>query len=131
MSVIAGLAILVPAYVLAGAATTGLLNAYDSGVGNEALLAIHEFSASATEIFFAAGSVLSLGFGPLLWGLAGRQTRTIPTWMSRLALLVGTTGLVWALPPSEHPIPTVLVLVNVLGSFVLFGGLSRALLRTA
>jgi len=129
MSVIAGLVILLPAYVLAVASTTGLVNAQAAGAGADSLFAVREFSATASEVFFAAGSFLSLGVGPLLWGLAGRGGTGIPRWMSRLAIVVGTVGLVWAVPPSDNVLLTVLVLINVLGSLVLFAALSVKLLR--
>lgn len=126
-SVIAGLIILVPAYVIAAAGSVGLVNRQDAGTGTETLFDAHELMSTAAEVSFGLGSLLSLGVGPFLWGLAARTGRDIPRRVSGLAIVVGMTGLVWAVPPSVRPDPV--VLINVLGSLVLFVALSRRLLR--
>lgn len=127
-SVIAGLLILVPAYVIA-VASVGLVNRHDAGTDTETLFDAYEFLSTAAEFSFGLGSLLSLGVGPLLWGLAGRAGREIPRSLSGLAIVIGVSGLVWAIPPSVRP--ALIVMVNVLGSLVLFVALSRRLVKAA
>jgi len=128
-SVIAGLVILVPAYVIAAVASVGLVNRHDAGTGTEKLFDAFEVMSTAAEVAFGLGSLLSLGVGPFLWGMAGRAGREIPRWLSSLAIAIGVSGLVWAIPPSARP--ALIVMVNVLGSLVLFVALSRRLIKAA
>jgi hypothetical protein len=127
-SVVAGLVILIPAYVIAAIGSVGLVNRHDAGSDTDTLFDVHELVSTAAEVSFSVGSLLSLGVGPLLWGLAGRTGREIPRWLSRLAIVVGLLGLVWIIPPGVRP--DLVVLANVLGSLVLFVALSLRLLRT-
>lgn len=128
-SVIAGLVILVPAYMISAVGSVGLVNRHDAGTDTETLFDAHEYMSTAAEVAFGLGSLLSLGVGPFLWGMAGRAGREIPHWLSSLAIVIGVSGLVWAIPPSARP--ALIVMVNVLGSLVLFVALSRRLIKAA
>ena len=118
-----------PAYVLSVVATVGL-SAADSGWGtsHELLHDLHGATTVGITVSFAVGSLLSLGIGPLLWGLAGRDCGLVSQRLARLLIVVGVTGLVWAVPV-EHPVALVLIMVNVLGALVAFVALSLALIR--
>ena len=124
-----GLVALVPAYVLHLAVTGGftIMDAHGD-VSDARLLQLHDAAQLGITVSFAVGSLLSLGLGPLLWGLSGRANGKIPASLGRLLIAVGCTGIVWA-APVETPVVFMLIMVNVLASLVAFIALSRALLK--
>ena len=126
-----GLITLVPAYLLHLGVTGGLsVLESQSDISDATLLDMHDGALVAIAVSFAVGSLLSLGVGPLLWGLSGRANRTVATWLSRLLVVVGATGLVWAVP-IEHPVVFIVTMVNVLGALVAFVALSWSLIRAS
>ena len=128
---IRGLVALVPAYLLHLAVTGGFSILHSqSNISDAGLLDLHDAAHVGIAVSFAVGSLLSLGIGPLLWGLSGRAHDTIPAWLSRLLIAVGCAGLVWAIPV-ENPVVFAVVMVNVLGALVAFIALSRSLLKAS
>ena len=127
MSVIAGLVILVPAYMISAVGSVGLVNRHDAGSDTAALFDAYEIMSTVGEFLFGVGSLLSLGVGPFLWGLAGWSGREISRRLSGLAMVVGVLRLSALSTVGAQPV--LVVMANVLGSLVLFVALSRRLLR--
>jgi hypothetical protein len=115
-AIVAGLAILFPAYV-AGVVLPAALApaAAELGVaGADVLYVVAVVTETAAGMLFAVGSVLSLGFGPLLWGAEWLRTRRSDRWLGWLGVITGTTGMVWFAWGVASPLQIALVLVNVL-----------------
>ena len=76
----------------------------------------------AAELFFTVGSLLSLAFGPFLWGVAWLRSMDTSRWLGWTAILTGLTGLVWFvwLLDTDIALLGFLLIANVLVSFVLF-----------
>lgn len=128
-AVIGGLAVLFPAYVISIAEASGLAPAAAGvgGTGAEALYVTYSYAGAAADVFFAVGSVLSLGFGPLLWAIEWVRSRAARRWLGWAGLVVGVTGMVWLTLGVANPVLTLLVVVNVLVSLVFFTGASLVL----
>lgn len=132
-AVIAGLAILFPAYVNNLLLPVGLAPAMTEtgATGATALFAANEIIAAVSVVVFTVGSLLSLSIGPFLWGVAARRAPEVPPWLARVALLTGITGLVWLVWYIETPILLIVLAVNLLASLVTYGWLSAVLVTRA
>lgn len=125
LAIVMGLAILFPAYVINLHAPTALVAMSAAGIGAETLLAHYEVARTLAEIFFSVGSILSLGFGPLLLGYGWlRRSRRFLGWTG---VLTGVTGMVWFVWLVESGAVGIVLIVNVLASLVFFTGVSVAL----
>ncbi len=130
-AVLAGLAVLFPAYVVNLLVPAGLAPvATDLGeAGADTLFTVHTYVEAAAETCFTVGSVLSLGIGPLLWGWAWRRSSTPPRWLGWVAVATGVTGMVWFVWLVPVTGLVLVIMVNVLLSLLLFTALSVVLLR--
>lgn len=126
-----GLAVLLPAYVINLLAPFGLvpLAAELGGAGSEALYANYEVARVMAELFFTVGSLLTLGFGPLLWGVAWLRSELASRWVGWAAVATGVTGMVWFVWLIDNAAAGYVLIVNVLVSLVLFAGVSVILVR--
>ena len=125
-----GMGLLLPAYVIStmepgiGDAVAGLGSA-----APDASYVVYGTLATAATVFFTAGSILTLCFGPLLWSVEALRTRAISRWLAWSGVITGVTGLVWFVWFTESGPVLAVLIVNVLGSLVFFFGLSAALIR--
>ncbi|MDX1450297.1 MAG: hypothetical protein R3246_14700, partial [Acidimicrobiia bacterium] len=126
VAVITGLAVLLPAYLITVLVPAGLAPAAADlgGPGTEALYAIHTFATATAESLFTVGSVLSLGIGPLLWGFGWLRSLEHRRWLGWLGIVTGVSGMVWFVWLTAGPLVLIALIVNVLCSLVLFGGIS-------
>ena len=129
VAVITGLAVLLPAYLITVLVPAGLAPAAaDLGAaGTESLHAIHTFATAAAEALFTVGSVLSLAIGPLMSGYGWLRALERRRWLGWLGLVTGLSGMVWFVWLTAGPLVLVALIVNVLCSLVLFGGISMEL----
>lgn len=130
-AVLAGLAVLFPAYVVNLLAPGGLAPAAtELGEGGaDTLFTLHTYAEAAAEMCFTVGSVLSLGIGPLLWGWAWRRSSVRPRWLGWVAVATGISGMVWFVWLAPFTGLVLVIMVNVLLSLLLFAALSVVLLR--
>lgn len=128
-AVVFGLAVLLPAYLINLLPSFAFvpLMAELGGTGVEALYADYSVMRGVAELFFTVGSLLSLAFGPLLWGLAWLRSLDSSRWLGWTAVITGVTGLVWFVWLVENPVFSPVLIVNVLLSLVFFAGASLIL----
>lgn len=126
IAVVAGLGTLLPAYLMAVAGPIGLSRAAEGAetVDLVSFYAVYEFVSLAAELLFQVGSLLSLGIGIVLWGVAARSSGRLPSWLGALLVGAGVLGFVWVIPPSDNPVQLIVVLVNVIASLVAFVAIS-------
>lgn len=129
-AVVLGLMVLLPAYVINLLAPMALVPlAADLGsAGANALYADYQVARVVAEIFFTVGSVLTLSFGPLLWGVSWLRSQGSRRWIGWTAVLTGITGLVWFVWLIDNVVFANLLIANVLLSLVLFTAASVTLL---
>ena len=120
------------------ATTVGLLHRFPfaplaaqlAGESAELLYANYTVARGAAEMFFTVGSVLSLGFGPLLLGLAWfRSSRG--RWLAWTGVVTGLTGAVWFVWLVENAAFGIVTIANVLLSLVFFAGASVVMVARA
>ena len=129
-AIIAGLLALIPAYVASIVSSGGVVTiARHTAVTDSQLFGLLEALDVVSTASFAVGSFLSLGVGPLLWGLAAAGATPFPRWVRNLFLSLGATGVVWILPMSTVLI--VPLMINVLASLTAYTALSVVLVRRA
>lgn len=128
-AVVLGLMVLLPAYVINLLAPMALVDlAADLGSGGAgAIYADYQVARVLAELFFTVGSVLTLSFGPLLWGVSWLRSRESARWIGWVGVLTGLTGLVWFVWLVENAIFANLLIVNVVLSLVLFAAASLVL----
>ncbi len=128
-SVVLGLMVLLPAYVINLLAPMALvsLGADLGAAGAEALYADYHVARVLAEVFFTVGSVLTLALGPLAWGVAWLRGRDKQRWIGWTGVLTGITGAVWFVWLVDNAILANLLIANVLLSLVLFTGASLVL----
>lgn len=129
-AVVVGLAALFPAYVVNVLVPAGLAPAAgvlgEGGAGT--LYGIHAYADAAAEVCFAVGSVLSLGVGPLLWGVGWLRSVGAHRWLGWAQLITGATGMVWFVwLLADSVVVTVLLAVNGICALVVFTGISAVL----
>lgn len=129
-AVVFGLAVLLPAYLinLLATFTFAPLAAEVGDVGAVALYADYSIARSTAELFFTVGSILSLGVGPLLWGLAWLRSDVGSRWLGWAGVITGVAGAVWFVWLVDNPLFGIALIVNVLMSLVFFAGASVVLL---
>lgn len=128
-----GLAVLLPAYLINLLAPFGLVPLAGDlgGTGTEALYADYQVARVMAELFFTVGSLLTLGFGPLLWGVAWLRSRESNRWVAWTAIVTGVTGMVWFVWLIDNATIGYVLILNVLVSLVLFAAVSVVLLVEA
>lgn len=128
-AVIVGLAVLVPAYVVSLLTPAGLAPAAaEVGVaGAEALYVTYASAGAVASVCFAVGSALSLGIGPLLWGVEWVRSRDTGRWLGWAAVVVGVTGVAWLSLDLDGPVLPLVVALNALVALVVFSGMSVVL----
>lgn len=129
--VVIGLGILVPAYVIALLVPTGLAPLAEElgSVGAEAIYVLNEVAGVGALLFFTAGSVLTLAFGPYLWAREALSSGAFSRWLGWLGVVTGITGLIWFVWFMDSPIILPVLVTNFVASLVFYTGLSVALLK--
>lgn len=129
-SILVGLAVLLPAYVLNMLAPAGLSDVVDvtGAAGATPLYVTYAAAISLGELFFTVGSLLTLCIGPLLWGLMWLRSLEVFRWVGWLGILTAITGAVWFVWLVDSPVIAITLMVNVLLSLGMFIGVSIALL---
>lgn len=128
-AVVFGLAVLLPAYLINLLPSMAFvpLAAELGSTGGEILYADYSIARSGAELFFTVGSVLSLGLGPLLLGLAWLRSSERGRWLGWAGVLTGATGMVWFVWLIDNALFGYLLIANVVVSLVYFTGVSVVL----
>lgn len=129
VSIVLGLMVLLPAYVINLLAPMALVPlAADVGAaGAGALYADYQIARVVAELFFTVGSVLTLSFGPLIWGVSWLRSQGSGRWIGWTGVLTGITGLVWFVWLIDNAVFANLLIANVVLSLVLFTAVSLVL----
>ena len=129
-ALVAGLALLIPAYVVSILSPAGLASAAieTGGSGAEALFVSYATITGAADVFFTVGSVLSLGFGPLVLGWVWLRSMESRRWVGWTGVVTGASGMAWFFWLLESAVVASLLFVNVLVSLAFFAGTSLFLL---
>lgn len=133
VAVVAGLGILLPAYIINLLGPTVFAPLADElGSSSAAMLYVdYEIARVMAELFFTVGSVLTLAFGPFLWGLAWFEAKESSRWLGWVGLLTGITGAVWFVWLVDNSAFGYVLILNVVLSLVLFAGVSVVLVARA
>lgn len=127
-AVVLGLLLLVPAYVIGLIPVAAFASAADVLGSAESLWPLYTTLSGAAEIFFVAGSILSLAIGPLLWGIERLRTVSRTCWIGWTGVVSGLTGVVWVILVVGTP-PLPLLLAHIIAGVVMFTALSVTMAR--
>lgn len=129
-AMVMGMVLLMPAYVISTMEPgIGDAAARLGGSAADAAYSVYGTLGAASTVFFTAGSILTLSFGPLIWSAEALRNGAIARWLAWLGVVTGVSGLVWFVWFSESGAILAVLIVNVLSSLVFFFGLSAVLIR--